>query len=606
MKYLHSYKIFESVLYLSPEFRKTLSRFANQDSENGTPENIAYNLLLVELTDVKPDTTFVDQTKTSNVSFIQMKNAKKLLGETLPDIDKLTKSNVNSLYTSVFNDVFTKSRNEIKIGKLVKSIFSDKYSDKQIEQFVNKYKSILEQPSEVFEIVSGDDIAKWYKHDNYLELKGTMGSSCMRNMSDKTFKIYTHNPEVCQMLILRNIDENKIIGRALIWTLSNSTNNVTKLLDRIYTIKDSDIIKFQDKAKEMNIPTKWTQSYDSVKYINLDGVKTKEHMEVQLKPITEKEFDYRVYPYVDTFRQYDYTTGILYNSDDESDGCYLLDSTSGGYSVPNNEDEDEEGMVYSEYHDQMIHEDDAVYSDHLETYIRRSIAVHVNTGNRRNFGWYPRTEDDIVKDDWSGEYIHIDDSVYSEVLDKTMLADDSVNIIDEIDYVGNISSEGIFHQSDEDKEWIPMGDVDKRLWYKWIEQNNRYLDNYNGIYAGLLEKDVNGEWMLKHETYDVYLNKENDVYLNIQDARLLKLDVTKDSITMCRFDYYKILSDKGLFNRIRELLINEDKRLKHIMSKKITTMDLGEEINTEYEKIIAVKQKIVSSLIENLEEFVNL
>jgi hypothetical protein len=71
----------------------------------------------------------------------------------------------------------------------------------------------------VFEIVEGDEIAKWYRYENYAENKGTLGNSCMRDKRDSFFEIYTKNPEVCRMLILK--EDDKILGRALIWKLNS-------------------------------------------------------------------------------------------------------------------------------------------------------------------------------------------------------------------------------------------------------------------------------------------------------------------------------------------------------------------------------------------------
>jgi hypothetical protein len=47
------------------------------------------------------------------------------------------------------------------------------------------------------------------------------------------------------------------------------------------------------------------------------------------------DYDYGRYPYVDTFRRYDPTSGILYNDDDEdskNEGQYILADTGGGYT----------------------------------------------------------------------------------------------------------------------------------------------------------------------------------------------------------------------------------------------------------------------------------
>ena len=68
------------------------------------------------------------------------------------------------------------------------------------------------------------------------------------------FKIYTENPDVCKMLIL--IEDDKLIGRALVWKLSSikiygkDPVQDSWFMDRQYTIKDSDVEKFRNYAKE--------------------------------------------------------------------------------------------------------------------------------------------------------------------------------------------------------------------------------------------------------------------------------------------------------------------------------------------------------------------
>ena len=52
--------------------------------------------------------------------------------------------------SGIEHDVYKKSRNSIKIGKLINKLFPGKYNDKQIEEFVNKFKSTLEQSGERF------------------------------------------------------------------------------------------------------------------------------------------------------------------------------------------------------------------------------------------------------------------------------------------------------------------------------------------------------------------------------------------------------------------------------------------------------------------------
>ena len=239
----------ESFLYYSPNVRKSLSRIKSND--------IAADLLGSEGTDVKPDMTFIDLGKEGYFSFTTMRNAKPLILNKFPDdkwstdIDITPLINLDAKISNLYKDgegeVFTKSRNEVGLGRFVNKLFPGKYNSKEVEEFVNSFKASLEKAGEHFDLVEGEDIDFWYKSENYKENSGTLGSSCMAQKRN-LFSIYTQNQDVCKMLILK--EDDKIIGRALVWKLKSL--NVSKdedpgfFMDRQYTIKESDVQKFRN------------------------------------------------------------------------------------------------------------------------------------------------------------------------------------------------------------------------------------------------------------------------------------------------------------------------------------------------------------------------
>jgi hypothetical protein len=185
---------------------------------------------------------------------------------------------------------------EIKIGRAIRQIFKNldiKVSDKDIEKFVNAYKAYIDyiKADKIVELVKGDDIKHWYLDSNNYG-HGQLSNSCMRYKSCQTyFDIYTKNPEVCQLLILRSPDVNKIIGRALLWKLTNGR----LYMDRIYCNIDSDINIFLKWAKDNNV------SYTYNKFVDNEI-----DMSVQLNKIK-----YIQYPYMDTFTYFDRKSCIL-------------------------------------------------------------------------------------------------------------------------------------------------------------------------------------------------------------------------------------------------------------------------------------------------------
>ena len=541
----------ESILHFSPPLRELISKVGGK---------IGSSLLKAERTDIKPDITFVDLDKEGYLSFTTMKNAVKLLTKEYPTTDEMDwKVAEDGDFLTLWqnhldnkeNDVYGKSRNSVKIGKFINKVFPGKFKDKDVEDFVNKMKGGLEVSGEKFEIVEGEDIEFWYKSENYAKEEGSLGSSCMRNQSG-IFRIYTDNPEVCRMLILKEND--KILGRALIWKLDairkysggDKVEDVEYFMDRQYTIKDSDVEKFRNYAKEQGWSYKTNNNHHS--YYNLtkpDGDAFNVRMTVQVKKADSSDYDYNSYPYLDTFRRYNPQTGILYNDEDEdseNDGMYILNDTGGGYSRI-------EGGYYSEYYDRMIPEDEAVYSDWLGTHIWSDSAVYVDRGESRYHGYYPDDYDDIVFDEWIDEYIHRDNGIYSDWYGYWLLNDNAVHVIVEIESDGDVDQyhDNYFHVDDDD---IVDIDIDMQ-WYEFLSDKHPVWTEFSYILKSLMTSDLNNDWIPKQyaiEVYPIGEAKPNSVdvtgveYLTEIDAQILGYEIDKENPeTIDQFHYHKDL-----------------------------------------------------------------
>ena len=176
----------ESRIYYSTDFKSLLKSI---DSP------IALSLLSVANSDVKPDITFIDNSeKDGFFTFTQFAKAKARIKKTAIErgmdddyydwIIKDLENGGGTLASSVFSDSNFKiretSRSDAKIGKLVTNLFPGKYTDKEVEDFVNKFKA-KSKSSAVFELVEGDEIIKWYNVENYISEAGELGNSCMRH-----------------------------------------------------------------------------------------------------------------------------------------------------------------------------------------------------------------------------------------------------------------------------------------------------------------------------------------------------------------------------------------------------------------------------------------
>ena len=137
------------------------------------------------------------------------------------------------------------NRTEIKIGRFIKRLFGDKFTDSEIEKFVNNWKSISESDTNRFEIWK--DVPKAYRSTNYHFPE--VGSSTLMNscMNDVPFVGFYSGCEV-EVLVLLDKDD-KILGRALIW----NDYQDRKIMDRVYYTYDKDYWKFINYAKSNSI-----------------------------------------------------------------------------------------------------------------------------------------------------------------------------------------------------------------------------------------------------------------------------------------------------------------------------------------------------------------
>lgn len=236
-------------------------------------------------------------------------------------------------YDDNLKDVWIKNRQTVRTGRGIRALLSSsnkKFTDAEIEDFVNKYKSAYDKMNDIFsnfELVKGDDISHWYSHRNYLNGgRGTLGNSCMAGSPKDFFKIYCANPEVCSLLILKDeSDKTKIKGRALVWNLKNP-ENVT-FMDRIYTHEDSDVQLFRDYSKLKRWEYKsHNDSSPDPDTINSEG---KSNSYKELSVILNTKQNYTSFPYVDTLKYFNRTTGKL--STDENKESLCLEDTGGGY-----------------------------------------------------------------------------------------------------------------------------------------------------------------------------------------------------------------------------------------------------------------------------------
>lgn len=223
---------------------------------------------------------------------------------------------------------YIKFRSLIKFGRLLVSLFDTakiEYKPSEIEELVNKFKSILDEYNkfDLFDIVSGEDIPKWYHYKTNLnhgsrplDGKGSLGHSCSGHAVN--LELYRDNPERIKLVILYSDDtKTKIIGRCILWVLDENTS----LMDRVYVENDSDYFLFKKYAIVNNF---WRRSHNSkfeASFITPNEVTIDKEIKIPIKNI-----EYFGYPYLDTMKFYNTKEHYLTNKkpEDNTEGWLLL------------------------------------------------------------------------------------------------------------------------------------------------------------------------------------------------------------------------------------------------------------------------------------------
>ena len=233
-----------------------------------------------------------------------------------------------------FIKVWSSNRTPIKVGRLVRAILTSagiSFTDKEIEEFVNSYKSAFDIMSNAllkFDLVKGEKISYWYNIDNYDNPRSTLGNSCMAEVPSNYLDIYSMNSK-CSLLILYSDSgdiiggkyvSDKIKGRALVW----NTEQGDVFMDRIYTNYDSDVDLFKSYAQKNGWWYRQTQQSGS-DFSASNGSASK-------KPIYTVKLDesnFKNYPYIDTLYYLNNSSNLLSNSPSEIDAIFELQSTDG-------------------------------------------------------------------------------------------------------------------------------------------------------------------------------------------------------------------------------------------------------------------------------------
>lgn len=265
-----------------------------------------------------------------------------------------------------------------KAGKALRRILKSAYADYEYEKFVYQYRiysTKYDSKSSDFqyEEVTGEKIRKYYLEDNYLEISGTLGNSCMRYSSCQDwFDIYVLNTSQVSMAVL--LKDDKVAARCIVWHKNNC-----HYYDRIYAYDDKSEILLKSIL-------------ESKEYVNIYD------KDIDLSILLDYGFnDLDEFPYMDTMKYIDgqwlntMGDGIeLRGTDGRASGCQchrcgsrVESDTDYIITIGTNEGETycSNCCVYSSFHDGYIDNRCAIYSDYYRDYIFDGESVETEEGD---------------------------------------------------------------------------------------------------------------------------------------------------------------------------------------------------------------------------------
>ncbi len=226
----------------------------------------------------------------------------------------------------VSSEPYTSSkRGELKIGRALRYIcglYDIDVTDKDIEDLVNRYKSVSDDSEDTFKFkfLIGQQIIYGYDTNNYSSNRGALGDSCMNDESSY-FDIYTDNKDKVRLLVLEN--DGKIFGRALVWKLDKSPCDAEYFMDRVYTNYDYHVNTFIEYAKSNGWMYKKKMSYGNDEAVRF--IYNNQDVFGEIRVSLNGDFD--EYPFLDTIpflsRKKDELSNI------PSRRCYILRDTCG-------------------------------------------------------------------------------------------------------------------------------------------------------------------------------------------------------------------------------------------------------------------------------------
>lgn len=408
--------MFEGQMFAKPQIREFIH------------DNIDDNVICRVLANRKYDNylnkaiNYLDVSNDDNgkLSYMTLDRVKKLPYYTLPDLYE------------------PKRRYHTKPSKAIRKLFKnpDMFTAQEYEGFTRLWNKRFNPNIEfTLKVAAPKDIPRYYKYSSYESQNGTLGGSCMRNVDEEFFEIYAEN---CDGMLISVNGDDKINGRALLWTMDNGD----KVMDRVYMTNEDTLTQFLFWAKDNGYIRKKHQSYDAKDgWVRPTGEEFYNNYNKSLK----REYDH--YPYVDSLT---YMSGDrLLLSNVACDFHYQLTGLHGGYEDNENLDlrscddcndtirEDDE--QYCEFDGEVYCPNCASWSsvenDYVPTHIATYSAYHNEDifqshslwSEHHNYSFHQDDENHVYVDS-ENSYICRDLLVFSDKMDSYLLISNATQV----------------------------------------------------------------------------------------------------------------------------------------------------------------------------------
>jgi len=324
----------------------------------------------------------------NHINYISISNSDKTR------ISYLTPERIESLL-SKGEDLWTSSKRfHIKAGAFVSKLFKD-ISPREVEKFATLFRNVQTKVEFKFKVVGSDGIMNYYHYDSYHSESGSLGNSCMKYDSCQDYlSLYTENTDLLKMLVM--VDQNhKLIGRALLWTTDEF-----KIMDRIYTIDDEEYqFHFKKWADDNGYWYKKEQRWNNSLFFESKGKTIYKEISFDLK-----YYKFVQYPYMDTFKFLDISTGKISNYKPEMSSKVKTLSSADGSTY------EYDHLVMCEKSKLFYNYNETTYLDYLSMRVWCGLTVYSDIYDTSIL------KDDAMYDDLAHDWIFKDDNLNNHVV----------------------------------------------------------------------------------------------------------------------------------------------------------------------------------------------